>query len=77
MGDSEYALKNNMGIFNIFLSSYSQLITTNINGEKSIIYDVSSDQFSNMIVAFVVIIVFIGVAVAVIVWQFVKLKHST
>ena len=77
IGDTEYALENDIGIFNAFASSYSQLTITNKNGEKSIIYDVTSTHFSNMVVVFVVVLVFIYLVVMVITRQFGKLKHST
>ncbi len=77
IGDTEYTLKNDMGIFNVFASSYSQLIITNKNGEKSIIYDVNSAQFLNMVLVVVGVIVFICLAVAVVIWQFIKLNRDT
>ena len=76
-GDAEFVLKNDMGIFNLFASSYSQLITTNKNGEKNIIYDVSSAQFSNMVAVAVGGLVFICLVAAVVLWQFIKLKRDT
>ena len=57
-------------------SSYSQLIITNKYGEESIIYDVNSAQFSNMVVVVVGVIVFICLVVAVVIWQFIKLKRN-
>lgn len=76
IGNTEYSLKNDMGLLNIFASSYSQLIITNINGEESIMYDVSSAQFSNVIAVLIAVIIFICIVVAVVVWQFIKLKHN-
>lgn len=75
IGDTEYFLENDMGILNLFASSYSQLITTNKSGEENIIYDVNSAQFSNMVVV-VGVIVFICLVVAVVIWQFIKLKRD-
>ncbi len=76
IGDVEYAIKNDMGIFNVFASSYSQLISTNKNGEKSIIYDVSSAQFAKMVVVFIGVLVFACLVVAVVIRQFIKLKRG-
>ena len=76
IGDTEYFLKNDMGILNVFASSYSQLITTNKYGEESIIYDVNSAQFSNMLVVVGGVVVFICLVVTVVIWQFIKLKHN-
>lgn len=57
-------------------SSYSQLIITNKYGEESIIYDVNSAQFSNMVVGVGGVIVFICLVVAVVIRQFIKLKRN-
>lgn len=75
IGDTEYFLKNDMGILNLFASSYSQLITANKYGEESIIYDVNSAQLSNMVVAVSGVIVFISLVVAVLIRQFIKLNR--
>lgn len=77
IGDTEYFLENDMGILNLFASSYSRLITTNKYGEESIIYDVNSAQLSNMVVVVGGVIVFICLVVAVVIWQFIKLKRHT
>lgn len=76
IGDTEYFLKNDMGIFNLFASSYSQLIVTNKNGEESIIYDVNSTHFSNVALAVAVVTMFICLAGAVVIWHFIKLKRN-
>ena len=77
IGDSEYSLKNNLGIFNVFTSSYSQLIVREANGEERIRYDVNSAQFLNILFMFIGVLLTICLAVAVLVRQFVKLKHIT
>lgn len=76
IGDNEYILKNDMGIFNVFASSYSQLIITNKNGEKSIMYDVNSTQFSNMVIKFIGVLVFICLVIAIVFGQFIKQKRG-
>lgn len=77
IGDKEYMIKNDMGFFNIFASSYAQLIVKNTDGEECVIYDVGAEQLLNMVVTFVVVVVFSCFAVAVIIWQFIKLRHET
>lgn len=77
IGDTRYLIRNDMGIFNWFALSYSQLITINTNGEESIIYDVSSAQFSNMVAVFVGVLVFACLVLAVVILQFNKLKRGT
>ena len=75
IGDTEYSLKNNFGIFNVFASSYSQLIVREANGEERILYDVNSAQLFNMLFMFICVLLTVCLAVAVLVRQFVKLKH--
>lgn len=57
VGNTEYTLKNSMGVFNLFASSYSQLITTKVTGEVSIIYDVSSIQLTNILSVYISILI--------------------
>lgn len=75
IGDTEYSLKNNLGMFNVFASSYSQLIVREVNGEERILYDVNSAYFIKMLFMFIGVLLAICLAVAVIARQFVKLKH--
>ena len=75
VGDTKYVVRNNIGILNLFASSYSQMVTIDIAGEESIIYEVSSTQFSNMVVIFIGVILLVCLAVGIIIWQFVKLKQ--
>ena len=77
IGDTEYFLKNDMGIFNLFASSYSQLIVTNKNGEETIIYDVNSAQFLNAAAVAAVVTVFVCFAGAVVIWRFIKQKRDS
>ncbi len=77
IGDTEYAIKNDMGIFNVLATSYSQLIITNGNGEKSILYDVNSDQLFTTLVVFIMALAFVCLAVFAIIREFIKLNHRT
>lgn len=76
IGNTEYILENDMGIFNLFASSYSQVVVVNENGEKSIIYDVNSAQLLKTVAVYVGILVFVFIAVAVIVRLVVKKKSE-
>lgn len=44
IGDTEYALQMNLGSLNIFATSYSKVIATNENDEKSIVYDATAEH---------------------------------
>lgn len=76
IGDTEYSLKNNFGIFNVFASSYSQLIVREANGEERILYDVNSSYFSRLLFMFICVLLIICLAVTVIAREFVKLKRA-
>ncbi len=59
VGGTEYRIRNDMGILNLFASSYSRLIAVNPDGEETILYDVNTTQFIKMLVLFVGVIVWI------------------
>ena len=73
---STNAIRNDMGIFNWIATSYSQIVTIDATGSESIIYDVNSMQLTKTIVTISLICVFVFVAVAVVIWQFIKLRRG-
>ena len=75
VGDTEYRLKNDMGILNIVASSYSQLIVVNSAGEETILYDVNSSQLTKIATVYVLAVGVFLIAVLAIAWQFIKLKR--
>lgn len=77
VGDIEYTLKNDMGVFNIFASSYSQLVVTNASEEERVIYDVNATHFFNIIVVFVGILLFGYLVVRGVFREFMKQKQRT
>ncbi len=77
MGNDEFFIRSNMGLLNIFASSYSQIVVKDITGAESIIYDVSSMQLTKTIVTISLSCAFVFVAVAAIIWQFIKLQVNT
>ena len=56
VGNNEYSLRNNMGIFNFFASSYSQLVLTYSDGSTRIIYDVNQNQILTYIVRILLVV---------------------
>lgn len=73
--NTEYRLNNDRGIFNLFASSYTQLVVTENNGEESIIYDVNSSQIVKDIATFILIVILIFIAIYYIRKEFIKLKQ--
>ena len=76
VGNTTYLIRNDMGIFNWIAPSFSQIVTIDETGTESIIYDVNSMQFTKMIITTSFIFVFVLVAIAVIIWQFIKLRRG-
>lgn len=74
IGETEFILKNNMGLFNIFASNFSQLIAIDSSGSTNVIYDVNSTQLVKTTVLFGVIFVVIFITVLVVIYNFIK-KH--
>ena len=76
VANTTYLIRNDMGILNWIASSFSQIVTIDATGAESIIYDVNSMQLTKTIVTISLICAFVFVAVAVVIWQFIKLKHN-
>ena len=71
---TKYLIQNDMGIFNLVATSYSQVVTIDANGNEAIIYDVNSEQLTKTILILIGIFVFVVIAVMGIVRQFKKTK---
>ena len=67
VGSNQYEAKNQLGIFNLFASSYSQLIVTDATGSETIIYDATNTQLVKSIIVFTSIIIFISIVLYVII----------
>ena len=65
-----YSLKNDMGPFNLFASSYSQVIMTASDGSINVIYDVNNDQLIKTIFVFTGVVLFIAVVLRRILIEF-------
>ena len=76
MNNDEYVIRNNMGLLNLFASSYSQIIVKDSTGTENIIYDIGSMQLTKTIATISLICVFVFAAVAVVVGQSIKLGRS-
>ncbi len=67
VGNKEYAIENDFGIFNYFASSYSMLTVTEENGDKTIIYDVHIQQLTKILTVFIVVTASVVLAIFVII----------
>lgn len=76
LGDSKYKLQNNMGILNVFASSFSQLVVTTSLEEDFIVYDVNSTYLIKILCWCIGITIFVVLVVYVIIRQFVKIKKA-
>lgn len=69
VNDNTYQMKNDMGIFNAFVSSNSRLVKIDSNGITTTIYDVNSQQLIGIFVETLLALLFITVIVIFIVYQ--------
>lgn len=76
VGNTTYLIRNDIGIFNLFATSYSQIVTIDDTGAESIIYDVNSMQLTKVIATISLVCVLVFGAVVVVIWQFIKLKRG-
>lgn len=75
IGQTSYSIKNNMGILNFFVSSYSLLLKTDANGHSTVIYDVSASQLEGTIVILVTVMLFFAIVLLGIAYPSLK-KYS-
>lgn len=71
--DTKYILRNDMGILNIFASSYNQLIEQKATGER-ILYDVNSFQYTKVIVIGFMSIILFGIIILMVSYSARKTK---
>lgn len=76
VGDTTYQARNDMGILNLFASSYSQVIVTDITGSESVFYDVNSIQLIKMIITVVVVCTFVTIVIVKLVKCWIKLNRG-
>ena len=72
----QYIMRNNMGLLNLFASSYSQLIKIDADENIINIYDVSSEYNIKFIVVFVAVILFLVFIASKVLLQFVKFQKE-
>ena len=76
VGDIRYTLKNDLGIFNLFASTYSRLTATGADSVQHVLYDVRAEQLAKMIFVTALVLTFTTIAVAVLIREFKKLKRE-
>lgn len=77
INESVYLMRNQMGILNFFSSSYSQLIKEDINGEETIIYDVSALHTTKTVLMLIAVILFFTSIILAITRECIKYSDST
>lgn len=63
VGDTKYALRNNMGILNFISTSYSQLVKISSAGEETILYNVNNFQTIKTLVFVCCAVAFVALAI--------------
>ncbi|MBO5906578.1 MAG: hypothetical protein J6Q85_00295 [Clostridia bacterium] len=67
LGDTEYIIRNDIGVLGLFATSYSQLVIKDVSGTENIIYDVSAMQRVSIIIGIVhVVLLFFVVIIGII-----------
>lgn len=63
VGETQYILKNDMGVLNIFATSYSQIVAVDAEGNETVIFDANTtaEQVAIIIVVLVGITIFLVV----------------
>lgn len=74
--DNTYTIRNDLGILNVFATSYSQVVITDANGVENIIYDVNSMQFTNILLVLIGSVVFISLCLTVVIRNFIKIRKN-
>ena len=74
--DTTYLVRNDIGILKWIAPSYSQIVVKDSSGAESIIYDVGSIQLLNMIATITIVFLFVFGVIAVVAWEFIKLRRG-
>lgn len=72
LGDNQYVLKNDTGIFNLLVSSFSQLAVIDSMGNEKIIYDVNSKMFARRLVTFITVLIALTIVIVALSKLFIK-----
>lgn len=76
LNDNRYTIKNNMGLLNVFVSTYSLLVKTDSDGNETIIYDVSSAQTAKTVFIFIGVCLFASIVIYGVVGDILKAKRQ-
>ena len=63
VGDAQYKMKNKFAIFNVFSSSFSQIVCEDAAGNSNIIYNADGQSCSQLVVELITIVLVFAVAV--------------
>ena len=75
--NTEYILRNDMGVFNYLASSYSQVVVKDLNGDERIVYDVNSTQMFTTVSIWVGGLLLFAIAFAIILRNMLKANRNT
>ena len=76
VGNHTYTIRNDMGLFNLFATTYSQLVVTDERGVERVVYDVNTTQLMSTLLWVVGIVVVLILTISIIVWQFIRLRPN-
>ena len=76
LNNHTYTVRNDLGLFNLFASSYSQLVKTDSTGDATVLYDVTSSQLTKVLAISIAVGLFVGLVVVVVVRQLAGVRRS-
>ena len=76
VGGIRYTLKNDLGIFNLFASSYAQLTATGADGVERVLYDVRTELLAKTIFVTALVLAFTTIAAVALIREFRKAKRE-
>lgn len=72
VNESQYTVKNDMGLLNVFAPSYSQLVKEDADGSVITIYDVGGGYATSVVIILIAVILFAVLVVSVLILRFKK-----
>lgn len=74
--NAEYTVRNRLGFFNLFVSSYSQLVIKPSGGAEKILYDVNSQQLAKILIIFISFVLIFSILILLVIRE-IKRREKT
>ena len=74
--DQTYAIQNDLGLLNLFAMNYSQLTSTNADGQTTVLYDARTIVFVQSLLLTVMVVVLVVTVVIGVTKEFIKCRRE-